>query len=397
MIMVQRRNLHITLGSGSRLAFAIIVLASYFAMFSQVQKITSLLDIALIMVLGTAYIALGVYGYDFCAHSASFASRLAYFSLQIPLGALIVYLSHGAGFNGLILLPLVGHAVVLLDSRFERIANLSVVLAYVFSTYLYSRDLNAVFGGLPVFLAGAVFIMVFTQMAVNEEAARTHVELLVDELEQVNQRLRGYAVQAEELAITRERNRLAREIHDGLGHYMTAIHMQIQAARALMRSANPQVDEILSKAQNLAQEALVDVRQSVAALRASPGQDQPLPEVIEHMPADCLESGVSSRFALLGEPRPISPQAHLTLYRAAQEGLNNTRKHAQASHVDITLDYRDVSHVRLEIQDNGSGSDNLEGGFGLLGIQERAHLLGGAVNMQSAKGKGFCLEVILPA
>jgi signal transduction histidine kinase len=396
MIMAQRRNLHITLGSGSRLAFAIIVLASYFAMFSQVQKITSFLDIALMMVLGTAYIALGVYGYDFCAHSASFAPRLAYFSLQIPLGALIVYLSHGAGFNALILLPLVGHAVVLLDSRFERIANLSIVLVYVLSTYLYSRDLNAVLGGLPVFLAGAVFIMVFTQMAVNEEAARTHVELLVDELEQVNQRLRGYAVQAEELAITRERNRLAREIHDGLGHYMTAIHMQIQAARALMRSANPKVDEILSKAQNLTQEALVDVRQSVAALRASPGQDQPLPEVLEQMPADCLESGVSSRFALLGEPRPISPQAHLTLYRAAQEGLNNTRKHAQASHVDITLDYRDTSHVRLEIQDNGSGSDNLEGGFGLLGIQERAHFLGGEVNMQSAKGQGFCLEVILP-
>ena len=281
--------------------------------------------------------------------------------------------------------------------KFERIANFSVILAYIFSTYLYSRDWNSVFGGLPVFLAGAVFIMVFTQMAVNEEKARTHVELLVDELEQVNQSLRGYAVQAEELAITRERNRLAREIHDGLGHYLTAIHMQIQAARALMHSSNLQVDETLFKAQNLAQEALVDVRQSVAALRASPGQDQPLPDVIEQMPGDCLESSVTSRFALLGDPRPLSPQAHLTLYRAAQEGLNNTRKHAQASHVEITLDYRDASHIRLEIQDDGSGSDNLEGGFGLLGIQERAHLLGGEVNLHSAKGQGFCLEVVLPA
>ncbi|MDD5370731.1 MAG: sensor histidine kinase [Anaerolineaceae bacterium] len=394
--MARRRNLRITLGSGSRLAFAIVVLASYFAMFSQVQKITSLLDITLIMLLGTAYIAIGVYGYDYCAHSDSLTPRLAYFSLQIPLGALIVYLSRGAGFNALILIPLVGHAVVFLDPVYERITNLAVILAYILSTFLYSHDWNAVLGGLPIFLAGAVFIMVFTQMALNEENARTHVELLVDELEQVNQRLRGYAVQAEELAITRERNRLAREIHDGLGHYLTAIYMQIQAARALMRSPIPLVDETLFKAQNLAQDALVDVRQSVAALRASPGQEQPLPEVLERMPGDSLDSRITSRFSLLGKPRPLTPQAHLTLYRAAQEGLNNTRKHAHASHVNIVLDYSDPSHVRLEIQDNGAGSDNLEGGFGLLGIQERAHLLGGEVVLQSAKGEGFCLEVVLP-
>ncbi len=72
-------------------------------------------------------------------------------------------------------------------------------------------------------------------MAVNEERARAEIEKLYKELEGANNRLRDYVLKIEELAITKERNRLAREIHDGLGHYLTTVHMQIQAARAVMK------------------------------------------------------------------------------------------------------------------------------------------------------------------
>jgi signal transduction histidine kinase len=374
----------------------VIVLASFFAMFSAVEKSISLLNITLIMLCGTAYIALGVYGYDFCARSAWTLARPLYFGIQIFLGSFIIYLGKGAGFNSLILLPLVGHAVVLVAPAWQRSITLAIVSAYTISVYLYAKDVNVVINSLPVFLAGAVFIMVFTQMAVNEEKARNQVEQLVVELEKANQNLRGYAVQAEELAIAKERNRLAREIHDGLGHYLTAIHMQIQAARALVSKSNIQADTTLHKAQNLTQEALDDVRQSVASLRAAPGQDKPLQESLKQMPLDCLDGTIKWSFSLLGTPRPLSPQAHLTLYRAAQEGLNNVRKHAQASRVDLCLDFMDPDNTRLRIQDDGIGTESMEGGFGLLGMQERAHLLGGDVQLESGKGQGFRLEVVLP-
>jgi signal transduction histidine kinase len=96
-----------------------------------------------------------------------------------------------------------------------------------------------------------------------------------------------------------------------------------------------------------------------------------------------------------GQPQTLPPQVELTLYRAAQEGLTNTRKHARASRIDLNLDYG-VSAVRMVLQDNGVGESESGRGFGLLGVRERAQLLGGQVRLETGKGKGFRLEVELP-
>jgi signal transduction histidine kinase len=391
------RPQRLTLGRATSLAFALVVLASYFAMFNGTarQSIT-LMGLGLIISLGIAYIALGIYGYNYAVRNPDPLVRIAYFAIQIPLGGAIVYLSQGAGFNALILLPLVGHSVILLPRRQEFVTDSVIILTYLIAVRMYSTGWEAVFAGLPTFLAGVVFILVFTQMAVSEERARAEVEHLVDELGDANQRLRDYAIQVEELAITKERNRLAREIHDGLGHYLTAIHMQIQAARAILASPASQTDQALATAQNLAQQALVDVRQSVAALRASPEQDKPLDQVISGLIGACLNQQVRSSFNVTGEPRDLSPQTHLTLFRAAQEALNNVGKHANAANVDILLDYSTANQVRLRIEDDGQGTDHFGGGFGLIGLQERANLLGGRVEMTSAVGQGFRIEVVVP-
>lgn len=394
--MDNRPSPSIKTGSGGDLAFAMVVLASYLAMFSAKRISISTIEIFLMAFLGVAYIAIGIYGYAFCASSDSRWIHMGYFAVQIPLGGLIVYLSKGAGFNALILLPLVGHAVILLYREWIYVVNAAIILTYVLSISPFMEDWSAFWSGLPTFLAGVIFIQVFTQMAVNEEKSRKEVERLVPELEQANQRLRGYAIQAEELAITKERNRLAREIHDGLGHYLTAIHIQAQAARAVLKPDNPQAADILMTIQNLSQEALNDVRQSVATLRASPEEMQPLPEMIEKMLDECTRTGIEGHFSITGTLRDLSPQAHLTLFRAAQEGINNTRKYAQATQIWLTLDFTEPGCVRLHVKDNGIGTDHFDGGFGLLGIQERAHLLNGQVKVLSTPGKGFSLEVTIP-
>jgi signal transduction histidine kinase len=249
---------------------------------------------------------------------------------------------------------------------------------------------------LPTFLAGVIFIMVFTQLAVSEEKARMEVERLLRDLGQANRRLRQFAIQAEELAITRERNRLAREIHDGLGHYLTTIHIQIQAANVIMSVDARRAREALEKAQSMTEEALTDVRRSVAALHSLPEESLPLDESIGKVLQNCETAGIATNLTLLGQPRLLSPQAQLTLYRAAQETVNNALKHARARKLDMTLDYSQPGTVRLLVADDGIGADNMEGGFGLLGLRERAHLLNGTLEIQTSSGKGFRLEISVP-
>ena len=211
-----------------------------------------------------------------------------------------------------------------------------------------------------------------------------------------NRQIRRYAAQAEELATIQESNRLAREIHDGLGHSLTVINMQIQGALAVLDQDRARAEQILARAQECARDALADVRHSVAALRAAPSERRPLPEALAGLTGESDAAGLPTALAVAGAPRPLPPQTELTLYRAAQEGLTNVRRHARATRADVTLDYRDAERVRLEVRDDGFGAASTDGGFGLLGLRERVLLLGGTLAIQTAPGQGLTLRVELP-
>ena len=383
------------LGSGVNIVFALVVMSSYFSIFDVLQT-ASLLDIWLLVIAGTLYILIGIYGFDYCANSGNQLLQIGYFALQTGTGALLIYLGKGTGFNSVILLPLAGQAVMMLPNNLVNLTNLGILLAFVFSIAFSNRNWGAVWSDLPLFLVGQILIIVFTQTTVEEKRSRAEVERLARELETANQQLREYALKVEELAISKERNRLAREIHDGLGHYLTTIHMQIQAARAVMPKDPERTQEAMETAQRLTEKALVDVRNSVAALRASPEESLPLTEQVRDAIKTCEMAGVPVRFNILGSPHPIQPQSHLTLYRAVQEGISNICKHAQATQAWITLDYQKPSIVRLFIRDDGVGAGQMEGGFGLMGMRERVKLLNGEINLSSAPGEGTTLEIVVP-
>ena len=382
-------------GSNASIAFAVVVLASYFATFASFRQ-AMLLDIFLMVILGSVYILIGIYGYTYCVNSQMNVIRIGYFLVQIPLGGLIVSLGKGVGFNAMLLLPLVGQAVVLLNELWVYLINAALLVIYIIASGSYTPSWAEVWSNLPIFLAGQIFIMFFTQSSVSEGKARREVERLVEELQAANRRLREYAVQVEELAVTKERNRLAREIHDGLGHYLTTIHMEIQASRAVMSRDQGKALSMLEKAQVLTEDALTDVRSSVASLRASPDEDLPLPELIGKLMQTCAVINLETEFKVMGNPRSVSPQVHLTLYRAAQESINNICKHSQASQVWVALDYLDLEFVRLTIQDNGVGAEELDGGYGLMGLRERVKLLNGDIKIQTAPDQGFRLEIEVP-
>jgi signal transduction histidine kinase len=385
----------IKVGSNADIAFAVVVLSSYFAMFSTMRT-TSAVELILMIGFGVAYLLIGIYGYAAVRESNQLEFQLAYFVLQVPMGCLIVFLGKGAAYNALLLLPLMAHAVILLPPRWSYATGAVILAGYVTAVRAIAPDWGMVWDGLPVFLAGLVFITVFTQSAVSEERARAEVERLVGELTVANQQLREYAVQVEELAIAKERNRLAREIHDGLGHYLTTVHMQVQASKAIMTRDPQKASQALDKALDLTHQALADVRRSVAALRSPVMIDLTLPEMIEELVKNVDAGEMVTGLEIKGEPRTLSPQMRLALYRSAQEALNNAVKHSQATSLSVVLDFQSANEIVLMVEDNGQGADQMEGGFGLIGIKERVQLLNGEVKFTSARGQGFKVEIRLP-
>ncbi len=252
----------------------------------------------------------------------------------------------------------------------------------------------ALVNGLTVIIM-IFFVAVFADMRLKEQQARERAERLMVELEEANVQLAAYATQAEELAMTQERNRLAREIHDSLGHYLTIVNVQIEAAKVVMDSDPDRALDAMDKAQELAQKGLNRVRESVAALRESPVSNRPLDEAIAALVQETGSSGIVTEFKVAGEPQALEDKVALALYRAAQEALTNVRKHARASRVDVLLDFR-PDEVRLEVKDNGVGAAETTGGFGLLGVRERMQLLGGSLETSTGAGKGFCLTASVP-
>lgn len=201
---------------------------------------------------------------------------------------------------------------------------------------------------------------------------------------------------AEQLATMRERNRVAREIHDSLGHYLTVIHLQLEIAGRSIGSDPDAAATAVGQAKRLTHEGLEDVRRSVAALRAPAVQDRPLPEAIKTL-VERLAGSIT--FDVRGTPCPLPPVVALALFRTAQEALTNAEKHAGATRVGVELVYEPDS-VELVVHDDGRGDarggDAGPRGFGLLGVQERVALLGGSLQVTTRPGEGFRVRVAVP-
>jgi signal transduction histidine kinase len=253
-----------------------------------------------------------------------------------------------------------------------------------------------------VFGSAVFFAAIFTNISIGDTRRREQIERLTAELESANQALRAYAIKVEELSALQERNRLAREIHDGLGHYLTAMNVQANVVGTLIDQDPTGARGALERMQAMLLEALADVRHSVAALRSEPVLEKNLPEAIEPLLEESEAAGLITEFTVTGEVRKLPAAHELTLYRAIQESLTNVRKHAQAQRVVVQLGYEETL-VNLRIQDDGIGSNidlndlsQLKSSFGLYGLHERVLLLDGEVQIQSNPGQGFCLEVRLP-
>ncbi len=352
------------------------------------------LQIIVGVLFGATFLILALFDEELLGRFSQNARHLIYFSVQCAL-VLGIGLVLGPGGNWLIGLPLVSVAVERLHWRGRWLVYLGVMATAILPILYHSTWDTALMNALFI-SPGILFVALITQIRLNEQRARENAERLTRDLERANRQLAEYASQAEELAATQERNRLAREIHDNLGHYLTIVNVQIEAARVTCESDPVRALDALDKAQDMARKGLNSVRESVAALRVSPVENRPLEEAIAELVNESQATGIATEFHLLGASRPVESKSALALYRAAQEGLTNVRKHSRASRVDVTLDFSQPDLIRLTVRDDGVGASDTSRGFGLIGIRERVQLLGGEFKVETEIGKGFWLEVSVP-
>lgn len=347
-----------------------------------------------IILLGVVYLTLGLLVERFFVNPLQQKLSLA---LLLVLGLSINFLAE-PGLLWIILLPLVGMGEGVLSRGGRLLLYMATLIGasgpYILSNGLWDGLVSAIF-----FFPAILFVVVFTRLMLTAERERDRAEVLAVELAEANRQLGQYAVQAEELATTQERNRIAREIHDTLGHYLTVVNVQLEAAKTIMAQKPEKALNAIDRAQNMTREGLNAIRQSVTSLREDPVGDRPLPDAIRPLIEENRAAGINTDFGVHADPRPLSPNAALTVYRVVQEGLTNIRKHADASHVAVALDFSAEDEITVSIRDDGIGadlSDGYDAGFGLLGIRERIHIIGGRMQVETDLGTGFQLRVILP-
>ncbi|MBI2886578.1 MAG: sensor histidine kinase [Chloroflexi bacterium] len=330
--------------------------------------------------------------------------RGIWFGAELALSALVVH-AHGTLVRpALIYLLPTSRALLMFGERTGLLMSLTGWLVYSFNigASVWPDRLNEFPNYLSFFLGPYVVAVLLTMAALRQAAERRKVQTLYDELKEAHQQLQAMHQQAQELAVTQERNRLAREIHDTLAHYLTVINVQLEAVEKQGSDRPEEALQRVRRARRLAVECLQEVRHSVAALRAATMEELSLPKALQNLALEFTEStGIAVRLEMeLPDEMPLPPEMALALYRAAQEGLTNVQRHAHAQQVILHLSAHNDA-VELAVQDNGRGpneeSSAGSGGFGLLGLRERVALLGGQLAFGRAQAGGSRLAVTLPA
>ncbi|MDA8096893.1 MAG: sensor histidine kinase [Clostridia bacterium] len=211
----------------------------------------------------------------------------------------------------------------------------------------------------------------------------TYARYLQDEREKTARlyaELQRYAQQVRELSVTVERNRLAREIHDTVGHSMTGLVMELEMCRKVLDRDTAQAAAMLEEIREHAQNGLVNVRRAVDALRPRELERSPLESAVRRLIDEYSQNGsLEIELAIHNSFPHLSPVAELGLFRAVQEALTNAVRHGQADRIQVILN-RVPGHLVMTVTDNGRGCPGVVPGNGLTGMQAifalRNHLTG---------------------
>jgi two-component system, sensor histidine kinase and response regulator len=279
---------------------------------------------------------------------------------------------------------------------------------------IFISALNEVFDKVKAFTVGGVdyvtkpfqieevFARIETQlslrrMQVQLQAQNACLQQTERELEAALAQSRSLNQRIEEMTAIEERNRIARDIHDSLGHVLVALNMQMGAALSLWGSSPQEAYEFLVRAKDLGSEALDAVRQSVSAIRSDPLEGEFFEGAIASLVENFHQSTGITPECIIDISHPTHDAINRAVYRLVQEGLTNICKHAEASAVQIRIQTT-PDELLLTLTDNGRGfcRDETISGYGLQGMKERAIALGGQLKIVSKPGSGCRITAKFP-
>ncbi len=216
-------------------------------------------------------------------------------------------------------------------------------------------------------------------------------------LEQAYHQLAAYATTNEQLTLSRERNRLARELHDTLAHTLSALAVQLEAVTSLWDTDRQQAREILTQSLKITRDGLNETRRAIQSLRAAPVEDLGLVMAISNLARSVADrNNFELDLSLPEQTNGWSPEVEHSFYRIAEEALRNVASHADAHKLQVHLK-EDAHQLALTVHDDGHGFDmehvNPEQRFGLQGMKERASSIGAQFSIASAPDQGTTINV----
>jgi signal transduction histidine kinase len=226
-----------------------------------------------------------------------------------------------------------------------------------------------------------------------------HLRKQQESLRFANSQLTHYASTLESLTVSRERNRMSRELHDTVVHTLSGLTVQLETAKAYWDVDAETARNLLGQSLETTRSGLQETRRALKALRASPLDDMGLVAAIQKLGESAAERGkLLLDISLPGSNKILAPDVEQCIYRVAQEAVENVVHHANAQHLKVSLTV-DEDPIRLVIEDDGIGfnQDNrlLSGHFGLEGMRERAQLVGGMLTVQSKPSSGTTIQLVI--
>jgi len=219
--------------------------------------------------------------------------------------------------------------------------------------------------------------------------------ILVEKLKRTALELKEKNQQMEELRLANERNRIAREIHDTLGHTLTGALIQLEAAKKVVPTDQDKAVDMIGRTQDVIRDGFSDVKRAIKALRPSGIEAASIKEALSDL-AKRAEKEFGIRVNLkVDDSLKLDEDQRVAVFRITQEGITNSMRHGNAAEIMIELS-QEYHTVRLVIEDNGDGCAHIVEGYGLTGIRERVQKMQGKMSVKSRKGKGFLMMICLP-
>ncbi len=217
-----------------------------------------------------------------------------------------------------------------------------------------------------------------------------------EELLKINEELESYSRTIEELTLLRERNRLSRELHDGVGHTLSTLIIQLQAIKSIMKKNTKLAEEMMEEVIPYSKNSLENVRRTVRELKPRELEAFEGVFAIEELISNFRKfTGVDVRLILSKEKYSLSSDHSSNLYRIVQECLSNSIRHGEARNIIINIQFLE-DKLYMRIKDDGKGCVEIIPSFGLISIGDRVKEMNGQFSFISTKGRGFEVSVTLP-